>query len=505
MIARMKHVRLVGASLVACTVLLSVQGGAVAVESRGGDAASKRAVVAGWNADIRAGKYNSAVTKLDKILSDKKLTAEQKAMAYINRGLAHQKLELYRKAVADYSSALSLEAMSNKTRAIVVYNRGIAYQKLKRQAMAIEDFTNALYLDVEFAHAYYGRARLMHEVGRFEFALADFAKAMKYRHPSPHLPFYGQALAFQATQQHAQARKALSRALLLQPTFKPALEKYEEIAGVSFNPKKLVLPATKVKVVTVPASNGAKLPEPKAPTAELLKTSGSGQVAAADEIVTGSIGSGAQTAALDTSQSLKLPYRYPGISGTTQPIPRKKPGKKPLDLRASAEKKKVAKAEPAKAEAPATPDEEKARKRALRVAALGKNAELAAIRMAKVAPDPVKTKPEDGPIKTAEITKKSDTKPGSEETFKAEKVTGWLVQLNSQRSEDAAKAAWAKYKTKYSAVFSKTTPVIQRADLGDKGIYYRLRLSGYENRDKAASKCGKLKQKGLSCFVVKAG
>ena len=269
----MKLVRIVGASFVACTALLSVQGGAVAVESKGGDAAAKRAASASWNGDIRSGKYASAIAKLNKILTDKTLSDEQKAMAHINRGLARQQLKQFKKAVADYSKALALNAMSNKTRAIVIYNRGIAHQKLKRQARAIDDFTNALYLDVEFAHAYYGRARLMHEVGRYEFALADFAKAMKYRHPAAHLPFYGQALAFQATHQSAKAKRALSRALLLKPNFKPALERYKEIAGVAFNPRKLVLPATKLKAAEATPSAGKKLPEPKAPPADLMKVS----------------------------------------------------------------------------------------------------------------------------------------------------------------------------------------------------------------------------------------
>ena len=72
----MKPVRIVGASLVACTALLSVQSGAVAVETNGGDAASKGAAVASWNADLRAGNYTSALAKLDKLLSDKKLTKD---------------------------------------------------------------------------------------------------------------------------------------------------------------------------------------------------------------------------------------------------------------------------------------------------------------------------------------------------------------------------------------------------------------------------------------------
>lgn len=527
----MNLVRIVGASFVACTALLSVQSGAVAVESKGGEAASKRAASGSWNADIRAGKYAPAIAKLNKVLADKTLSDEQKAMAYINRGLARQQLKQFKRAVKDYSAALELEAMSNKTRAIVVYNRGIAHQKLKRQARAIDDFTNALYLDVELAQAYYGRARLMHEVGRYEFALADFAKAMKYRHPAAHLPFYGQALAYQATHQSAKARRALSRALLLKPNFKPALDRYKEIAGAAFNPNNLVLPATKLTAVEAGSSS---LPAATPPPAGLVQASTSGQAAEADRIVTGNIGTPvATTAALDSEGQLKLPYRYPGLTGATAPTPGKTPGKKLTDLRASAKKAKLAKLKRQKAAAQEVaaappPVDEITKKRALRVAALGKSAEITAMNMAKIAPDPVKTGLEEpkekpaaaatetkapakpvntpGKVKVAALTTAplpAETKPASQE-FASEPVTGWLVQLNSQRSEEAAKNAWTKYKSKHSSVLAKTTPVIQRADLGDKGIYFRLRLGGYDDRASAVQKCGQLKASGLSCYVVKA-
>ena len=45
--------------------------------------------------------------------------------------------------------------------------------------------------------------------------------------------------------------------------------------------------------------------------------------------------------------------------------------------------------------------------------------------------------------------------------------------------------------------------MVVRADLGAKGIYYRLRLGGFENQSEAQGVCGKLKSRGVSCFVSK--
>jgi hypothetical protein len=46
--------------------------------------------------------------------------------------------------------------------------------------------------------------------------------------------------------------------------------------------------------------------------------------------------------------------------------------------------------------------------------------------------------------------------------------------------------------------------VVIRADLGTKGIFYRLRLVGYDSQGEASRDCGRLKSGGIKCFVSKA-
>ena len=71
-----------------------------------------------------------------------------------------------------------------------------------------------------------------------------------------------------------------------------------------------------------------------------------------------------------------------------------------------------------------------------------------------------------------------------------------LVQLGAYHSEAEAKADFAKLQKKHPALAGKT-PTIVRADLGAKGIYYRLRVA----TDDGKALCSKLS--GAACMVVK--
>ncbi|MBC8036778.1 MAG: SPOR domain-containing protein, partial [Rhizobiales bacterium] len=82
-------------------------------------------------------------------------------------------------------------------------------------------------------------------------------------------------------------------------------------------------------------------------------------------------------------------------------------------------------------------------------------------------------------------------------------ITGWSVQIASAGSEDAAWSTWKKMQAKHRALAGKT-PIVVRADLGAKGTFYRVRLTGYGKQADAKSACSSLKSKGVSCFISKA-
>lgn len=79
---------------------------------------------------------------------------------------------------------------------------------------------------------------------------------------------------------------------------------------------------------------------------------------------------------------------------------------------------------------------------------------------------------------------------------------GAYVQLSSQRSEEAAKATFASLQKRYPTVLGNLQPDIQKADLGSKGVYYRVRV-GQPTRDKAATLCEALRAAGGQCLLAK--
>jgi SPOR domain len=80
---------------------------------------------------------------------------------------------------------------------------------------------------------------------------------------------------------------------------------------------------------------------------------------------------------------------------------------------------------------------------------------------------------------------------------------GYLVQISSQRSEADAQASFKALQGKFPGVLGSQTPVIKRAELGDKGIYYRAMVGPFGTSDEAAQFCNSLRGAGGQCFVPK--
>ena len=84
-------------------------------------------------------------------------------------------------------------------------------------------------------------------------------------------------------------------------------------------------------------------------------------------------------------------------------------------------------------------------------------------------------------------------------------VSGWLVQVNSQRNETAAWSAWNTIRARHGELLSARSAVVQKADLGAEGVVFRLRVKNLASRADAVSLCGKLRKRGQDCFVTRAG
>lgn len=78
----------------------------------------------------------------------------------------------------------------------------------------------------------------------------------------------------------------------------------------------------------------------------------------------------------------------------------------------------------------------------------------------------------------------------------------FLVQVAALRSEAAANTAWGQLVTSDGDLFNGAQKLIQHADLGAKGVFYRLRVGAFDARADASAFCDKLKARDKSCIVV---
>lgn len=421
-------------------------------------------------AALQAGDLPTAIAGYSEAIESRDLKPEQLANALINRGYAYQQTQEHDRAVDDYTAALRIDAMSGKLRATALYNRGLSQQKLHQPVLAIEDFTSALFLDPEFAHAYYLRGTILRENGQLLFALSDFEKAIRFKHPQPHLAYYGEALAYEQLHRLPEAQAALIKAIEANPSFAPARSKLAALGAV---------PA----VVNTTAE-----PEPELITASITSPE---QIVRKEEL----------------PDAVKPPTHLVGDLPVqmVQAVPAKR--QKLFDDRIPPEEgMQLAVAEPA-SQMSATADETVS-DYTIQADAIPQPYETK--------PKAIEAKPKEQIVAVEALPEPaSDTVEAPQEQAVAEpaqdettarnsdvQLTGWSVQLSSARDEKLAWGVWDKLKARHKSLIDMK-PVVVRADLGKKGIYYRLRLGGFDSQDDAKSACGKLKSRGVSCFISK--
>lgn len=78
---------------------------------------------------------------------------------------------------------------------------------------------------------------------------------------------------------------------------------------------------------------------------------------------------------------------------------------------------------------------------------------------------------------------------------------GYLVQVSSQRSEADARSSFKTLQHKFPSALGSQTPLIKRADLGSKGVYYRAMVGPFGTSEQAVQFCGNLKSAGGQCVV----
>ncbi len=76
-----------------------------------------------------------------------------------------------------------------------------------------------------------------------------------------------------------------------------------------------------------------------------------------------------------------------------------------------------------------------------------------------------------------------------------------LVQVGAFRSQAEADGVWSKMQGKMGDFLGGKGKDVEVADLGSKGVYYRLRVGPFASADAAKTYCAGLKERGTDCLI----
>lgn len=118
----------------------------------------------------------------------------------------------------------------------------------------------------------------------------------------------------------------------------------------------------------------------------------------------------------------------------------------------------------------------------------------------EAATGPINTKPGAAPAAEAPQTQVAAAPPA---VSPAAMAGAFQIQLASARSEQGAMGEWSRIVGKNKDTLAGLTPNVARVDLGEKGVFFRLRAGPLKDKAAADSVCSALGAQNVGCIVVK--
>jgi tetratricopeptide (TPR) repeat protein len=362
-------------------------------------------------------------------------------------------------AISAYSQAIESQDLPTEVLANALLNRGLAYQQSADYQKAINDYTAALQLDAMSAEmratALYNRGLSQQKLPNLSAAVEDYTSAL-FLDPTFAHAYYGRGNALResgqflfalsdyekATRYHhpSAAQVYYAEALTYESLKRPNEARKSLERAVAANPK------FKQAVDRLASLQGSVMAKPS-----VVATVGGGQLTVRKPDLPKAV----EPSAALLNESESDPIMTSAVS-MPEPVSKKIVDRVPVE-----EEKIVA----------------------------------------------VEVVEDDDAPETAEPALTEIAEPAEEEVAEVEPasapaVEGWSVQVASATSEDGAWSTWKKMKAKHRSL-ADSKPVVVKADLGTKGIVYRVRLAGFEDQNAAKKSCTKLKSSGVSCYVSK--
>lgn len=112
-------------------------------------------------------------------------------------------------------------------------------------------------------------------------------------------------------------------------------------------------------------------------------------------------------------------------------------------------------------------------------------------------PQPATQQPDPTPAPST-----TPTAPSLDDLIASSRDGRFVAQIAAYRSAEDAEAGWINFVSRYPELARGRGPDIQRADLGERGVFHRLRIAAFETRADAAAYCDKLSNRGQACLVA---
>jgi len=104
--------------------------------------------------------------------------------------------------------------------------------------------------------------------------------------------------------------------------------------------------------------------------------------------------------------------------------------------------------------------------------------------------------PKAKPMQVAEADSKAPVEPLTSNIGK------YRIQLGAFRAPELAAQAWADISSAHPTLVTAMQHAIEKADLGARGIYYRLKAGNFETADAARSQCAEFIAHQVNCIVA---
>ena len=160
------------------------------------------------------GQHRAAVELFTDALVNPKISAEQRANLYNDRGVAYWRIFKYRKSITDFNASIKLFPENPAT----YNNRGNVLMSIGELDEAVRDFNRAILLAPGYAAAFNNRANAKTKLGKHEDAIKDYTRAIKLIPTNP-VAVAGRGNAHLALARTFTALRDFSRALGLNARF----------------------------------------------------------------------------------------------------------------------------------------------------------------------------------------------------------------------------------------------------------------------------------------------